>query len=429
MLVTNAIRIFGLDNDTTFMSVYKPHSEFDKLTINIVAITGGPCGGKTDLVNTLLKQARFLNGTMVFVASEAAEYLIKNNITYDSAGSDETFQRIIIERQLSDEKNVVISAIKYKVNHPYDTVFCIFDRSLMDGQAYFENAKDYTKILAQYGLTPNKIYKRIDRVVYMQSAANGAESYYVINGIRKEPLEKAKKFDNKVYTAWVNHPDFVPIFNSDFIGGFKEKLNKACGAIFGLVGKDMLGRYEVTFAVKKEKTLSLFTASPISTVHSVSVFLEFPEDFEPAKDAKIEIIKARNDQEKDLYLITYYKPIPDIRYPNDFFCEGSCPIVRSITPEEMQEKMSLAIRMTPVFEKDTSLYVSKDFSVAFSTYEGMEDTAVINLYLNDSTGYSKFSDSFPSSCIIENYDVRDNLNEYYVIKKFLPERLSQSDEN
>ncbi len=251
MEISRAIEIYGLKDDITFKKVYIHHPEHDNLTIIIVVVSGGPCAGKTDFVTILKEKSLLMNGFKVFVASEAAEHLISQHITFMDAGADQTFQREIILQQLAEEKNVVMSAIKYKIAHPDDTVICLFDRSLLDGQAYFSDPDEYTEILADYGLTPKKVFERSDRVIFMQSTANGAEEYYKVTGIRSEPLHVAKRLDRNVRKAWEKHPDFQPILNKDF-NKYEEKIYTALGKVFELIGKDAFGSYKVTYIVAKD---------------------------------------------------------------------------------------------------------------------------------------------------------------------------------
>jgi len=224
---------------------YKPFWKYNVLNdtllnmeIFIVVLTGGPCAGKTTCINKARRQTMAIPDCATFFAQEAATHLKNANINYVSAGADETFQRLIIDHQLTSERDVVISAIKYKSNHPDEKVICIFDRSIMDGQAYFKDPDDFVKIMKDYKLTPEAVYARSDMVIFLRTAALGAKHAYTTSDgtPRDETPEQAIVLDKNVYNAWKGHPNFKKIDNR-FI--FSEKMDRAIHYIFGLANIDV----------------------------------------------------------------------------------------------------------------------------------------------------------------------------------------------
>ena len=235
MKIVDAYRLYSLDKDPSFSAFYKI-SNFDKnAEIFIVVLTGGPCAGKTTTLNKALRQSIAIPNCEVFVAQEAADHIKKGNMNFVSAGCDSTFQRFIINHQLTSEQMVVITAIKHKIMHPEDRAICIFDRSIMDGEAYFKKPSEYAEILKDYGLTAKSVYERSDMVVYLRSAAIGAEHAYTTSDgtKRDESIEEAALRDTKVYKAWKKHKNFVEIDNTF---RFNEKLDMAISKIFGVAG-------------------------------------------------------------------------------------------------------------------------------------------------------------------------------------------------
>jgi hypothetical protein len=145
----------------------------------------------------------------------------------------------------------------------------------MDGQAYFKDPNDFLNILLDYGYTQQDVYNRIDRVVYLQSAANGAEEFYKTTVIRKESLKEAKARDNKVRNAWKYHKDFCPILNKDI--DFNEKARLAVFKVFELGIKSILGRYKVSYIVDKNPAIKS-DKKVMSCINSKTIFLKNNSD-------------------------------------------------------------------------------------------------------------------------------------------------------
>ena len=235
MKIVDAIRIYKLDKDPFFNSYLTLANIDENAEIFIVVLTGGPCAGKTTTLNKALRQSIAIPNCEVFVAQEAADHIKKGNMNFFSAGADSTFQRFIINHQLTSEQMVVFTAIKHKIAHPEDRTICIFDRSIMDGEAYFKHASEFADILKDYDLTKKEVYARSDMVIYLRSAAIGAEHAYTTSDgtKRDESIEEATLRDKNVYKAWKKHKNFVEVDNSFH---FNEKLDYAISKIFGVAG-------------------------------------------------------------------------------------------------------------------------------------------------------------------------------------------------
>ena len=235
MKISEICKIYNLLDNPSFSAVLNPDVLKMEEEIFIVVLTGGPCAGKTTTLNKALRQSIAIPNCEVYIAQEAANHLKNGNVNFVSAGGDSTFQRLIIEHQLTAEESVIVSAIKHKIAHPEDRVLCIFDRSIMDGQAYFDDVNDFIEILKDYNLTPEEVYKRSDEVLYLRSAAIGAEHAYTTSDgtKRDESVEDAAKLDRNVYEAWKGHKNLIEVDNSF---RFNEKLDFAISKIFEVAG-------------------------------------------------------------------------------------------------------------------------------------------------------------------------------------------------
>ena len=96
-----------------------------------IALTGGPCAGKSTILSTLT-QVLEERGYKALVIPETATELILNGILPNENMSGLDFQELIIEKQISKEKIYETAARIYGD----DRVVIICDRGICDGLAY-----------------------------------------------------------------------------------------------------------------------------------------------------------------------------------------------------------------------------------------------------------------------------------------------------
>ena len=217
--------------------------------ITTVALTGGPCAGKTTLMEKLANEIDNIPKVKVFFAKEAATLLQQSGINYIDAGADETFQKLIIEHQLTAEKSARVCAMKFAKKHPEHKVIIICDRGIMDGAAYFDTAAEFDKILSKYRLNKQKVYERYDMVLFLRSAAVGAEQFYTtMDGTpRVETPKQAVQRDKGVYDAWCEHHNFKALENTF---KFYEKLDVAVQLILAAAGIQVPNKFFKRFVIK-----------------------------------------------------------------------------------------------------------------------------------------------------------------------------------
>jgi hypothetical protein len=79
--------------------------------------------------------------------------------------------------------------------------------------------------------------RRYDRVIFLSSAANGAEEFYTLenNVARHEGIEVARNLDKRTLNAWIGHPHITVCAN---VPGetFDEKIQKALESVHKTVG-------------------------------------------------------------------------------------------------------------------------------------------------------------------------------------------------
>lgn len=193
-----------------------------------IALTGGPCAGKTTALRAIwlfLKK----KGYKVVIVPETATELINGGITPASVGQI-NFQKNLLELQLKKEQIFTESAKLLGEN-----VVIVFDRGCLDGKAYLTD-DEYTDILYELNLNEEDLFNFYDAVIFLDSAAMSNENIYSTsnNPARNETVSEARKINIRTQEVWKNHRLFTIIKSES---DFKEKISKLLSVIENLIIK------------------------------------------------------------------------------------------------------------------------------------------------------------------------------------------------
>lgn len=262
-------------NERELLSAASTNNYADRITT--VVLTGGPCAGKTTLMEKIRNEVNSIPKVKVFFAKEAATLLLQSGVNFEDAGADETFQRLIINQQLISEHNARITAEKFAAKHSDYKVIIVCDRGIMDGAAYFKNDYEFTNLLADFELTKKTVYKRYDAVVFLRSAAVGAAQHYTtMDGTpRKETPEQAVAVDAGTYNAWCNHPKFYKVENASV---FYEKLDVAVEYVLDAAKIDAPKKHFRRFLIETPNMVNLITEYTTSSTNEQIFFLNSKEE-------------------------------------------------------------------------------------------------------------------------------------------------------
>lgn len=168
-----------------------------------VVITGGPCSGKTAVLQALPGFLSARGITALFVA-EAATDLIMEGFTPVTSGSAFEFQKRVVAVQLERED----SACKQAQERGIDFVIC--DRGVCDGAAYLTD-DEFVGALAANNLDRKAGLARYDAVVCLESVASANPAAYTCanNEARGETAAEAAALDARMQVGWGDHPHFV----------------------------------------------------------------------------------------------------------------------------------------------------------------------------------------------------------------------------
>lgn len=170
----------------------------------IIAITGGPGGGKTTLIDELCKNPLYKDK---FVAlPEAVFYVLQTK----TSPKEKLFQRVMVEVQAAME-NAIDRSFEFG-----RIIVC--HRGTLDPFAYWLN--NGWKADEFYSYTDTSIKEHFDRyysVIHLQTAAVNCvgEYRYYPNAHRHENPKQAEHIDSLLSNVWKKHPDYYFIESNE----------------------------------------------------------------------------------------------------------------------------------------------------------------------------------------------------------------------
>ncbi len=186
-----------------------------KPQIKKIALTGGPCAGKSQVLEAL--KAGY--GHKLHVLPEVATQLLE--MPYDQGGVgipgkdiewsrewQDNFQRRIIEKQLVDE-----TLLTQIASLSQEEAVLICDRGILDGAAYVEDGRE--SFLAQNNLELEQCLELYDAVIHLNSLATDNPQLYEelkhSNPSRFEDGDTARKIDEAIAHAYEGHKALIRI--------------------------------------------------------------------------------------------------------------------------------------------------------------------------------------------------------------------------
>lgn len=180
-----------------------------------IAITGGPCGGKTSALKRI-KSVFTEQGYTVLTVFETATELIRSGVAPWTCGTPDDYQRGLLCLQVMKERVYEEAARTMQA----EKLLIVCDRGIFDGRAYM-TAEAFSETLAELNEREQEILDGYGAVFHLTTAAKGAEPSYTTenNAARTETPEAAAELDDRVLDAWSAHPYRRVIDNStDFEG-------------------------------------------------------------------------------------------------------------------------------------------------------------------------------------------------------------------
>lgn len=172
-----------------------------------IAITGGPCSGKTSAINAICEKLNSDNRNVI-LCPEAATIVIDKGVSRDDYL---LFEAEVAKCQIELEKEAISKAEKLDGD-----VLIIFDRALTDCFSYID---DKTALADTIGVDYLSSWNRYDSIIMLESAPC---DYFVQNEIRTETYEDSVKCEEELLKVFVGHPHFRYIKNTE---NFEDKID------------------------------------------------------------------------------------------------------------------------------------------------------------------------------------------------------------
>ncbi len=175
-----------------------------------LAITGGPSGGKTTLIDNLQKDL----GHQIAVVPEAASILYRGGFPRRKGTlRQKHVQRAIYYTQFE---------LEALIEDEHNNKLIICDRGSLDSTAYWPS--DGTNFLDNVKTTLSYEIQRYDWVLHLDTAPEA--HYDSENPIRTETYLEAKKLNEKILSAWEEHPRrWIIHHHSDFFSKMQICMN------------------------------------------------------------------------------------------------------------------------------------------------------------------------------------------------------------
>lgn len=194
--------------------------------IPVIAISGGPCAGKSSFMEEVTAWLAGFGITAV-VVPEAATILIRAGITPWGLGVEE-FQRRVMR---ATEKRIRRYKAAIQKSAAASAVLLV-DRGTPDCEAYC-GEEMFARLLAEHGTSRVKMMREYLMVVHLVTAADGAEAFYSLdnNATRTETLEQARELDYRSRHAWRGHAHLSVIDNATDFTTKMQRAKRALGRV------------------------------------------------------------------------------------------------------------------------------------------------------------------------------------------------------
>ena len=187
-----------------------------------IALTGGPCSGKSSILAMLEKELKE-RGFTVFTSTETAREVVANGINIKAYDYEYTlkFQDAIMKWQKLKEELVEQFAKIESKNNP---TIILYDRTILDNRAYLISQYDYEKLLSTNELQEYEVSTKYDMILYLISLASIDDMEYITDEIRWESKEYSKTLDKKTLDAYMLNENINVFLPTDDIEIKKEKV-------------------------------------------------------------------------------------------------------------------------------------------------------------------------------------------------------------
>ncbi len=244
-----------------------------------IAITGGPCGGKSTLMQKAKKELE-ARGFAVFILSELATMIhtwgIKLPLFNTQPAYQILLQHSVLAGQYKNEEILARLIIAQMEILQTKKAVVLCDRGMVDGRAY-TGGNIFDWILADEGLNLGALHHLYDGVIHLITAADGAERFFSCdnNDARSEDITGSRQLDKNIQEAWTGHEylHIIPNRIESTAISFDEKIQRAIQAICSIVGEPQPIENEKKFQILKPVSINTLPVSRIVTTKIEQMYL------------------------------------------------------------------------------------------------------------------------------------------------------------
>ena len=336
----------------------------DELRIVKIAVTGGPCAGKTTLMSRAVQELS-QRGIEVLICPEAATALIAGMNIKPTLFPNDGFQRFIMQQQFFNEKMLedIAKAVAAETGHP---VVILCDRGKLDSLAYApENV--IHKLFQEHGSNLIEARDSYEAVIHLTTAAVGALDAYTLsnNTARSETPEEAARKDAAVLRAWTGHPHLSIIDNKD---SFEVKIGKALQAVFSVIG--------IPYSLENERKFLIHYPRLSDLEKYGAVKSEIVQTYLPSISETERRVRQRGDGKNFSFFYTEKRAagIPEKRFEKE----------RMISVKDYLSLLTEVDyrRITPI-QKDRHCFPYLGQYLELDVYAGEKDYAILEVECSD----------------------------------------------
>lgn len=229
------------------------------MEIKKIVFTGGPCAGKTTIINEVSKTLRDEGYYVINVEETASQFIRTMIMPHENREHTLRFQDYIYRFQSVKEKiaeEYAEGLLKSNLDLTKDKkgIVIIYDRGIMDNRAYLPH-EDYNNLLERHKCNEISSIDKYDMVIDLISLATTNPKLYVLDGIRYETVEQATKLDQITSSAWLLHRNLKVIKPTEKV---EEKLKVVLEHIHNLLENKKEEKVESFVLDKKYIDLSKY---------------------------------------------------------------------------------------------------------------------------------------------------------------------------
>lgn len=183
-----------------------------------IAITGGPSGGKTTLIDALKKEF----GQKIKIAPEAASILYKGGFPRIKNYSGYLHAQKAILTTQNELENLLLENFSDRL--------LVCDRGSLDSLAYWPDSEEH--FFKTIGSTREDELAKYDWILHLDTAFEN--DYDTSNPIRTEDFHEALMLNDKIKKAWDGHPQRVILTAQN---DFFTKMKKATDIVAEILGQ------------------------------------------------------------------------------------------------------------------------------------------------------------------------------------------------